>query len=101
MERHDLKKLKRATRLLKCIAHPLRLSLLCHLYGATELGAGELVGREKAHASQSQISQYLGQLRRLKLARTRREGKTIFYRLASPEVAALIKTLQGLYCGKT
>lgn len=98
MPQHDLAKLKNAARLLKCLAHPLRLSLLCHLAGARELSAGELVARESANGSQSQISQYLAELRRLDLVTTRREGQAIHYRLTSSVAKAVIKTLARHYC---
>jgi DNA-binding transcriptional ArsR family regulator len=37
-------------------------------------------------------------MRDLRLVETRRDGQTVFYRLASPEVAAILETLYRLYC---
>jgi ArsR family transcriptional regulator, virulence genes transcriptional regulator len=100
MTSNDLKKLKGATRLLKHLAHPVRLALLCHLNQGNELSAGVLAKRVKHNAGQPQVSQYLAQMRRMKLVKTRRDGQTIHYRLTSKEAKALIKTLYGLYCGR-
>jgi DNA-binding transcriptional ArsR family regulator len=37
-------------------------------------------------------------MRALTLVKTRREGQTIYYSLASAEVAAILNTLYTLYC---
>jgi DNA-binding transcriptional ArsR family regulator len=37
-------------------------------------------------------------MRALRLVATRRDGQTIFYSLASPEVRALLETLYRVYC---
>lgn len=97
MRAEDIKKMKKTVKLLRCLAHPLRLSLLCYLMDGKEHSAGEMVEREKRNASQSQTSQYLGQLRRLGLVKTRRDGQIIYYRLISPEVKKLMKLLYKLY----
>ena len=100
MRQSDLNKLKNASYLLKCMAHPLRLSLLCALSEHGELSAGGLVELEKNTASQSHVSQYLASLRKFKLVATRRDKQTIYYRLTSKEVKAILKTLAALYCKK-
>ena len=84
MRARDTKKIKKAT-------------LLCHLSGVKEISAGQLVERESKHGGQSQISQYLGQLRRLKLVKTRRKGQVIYYRLTSPVVKDILKVLNKHY----
>jgi DNA-binding transcriptional ArsR family regulator len=48
--------------------------------------------------SPTALSQHLARMRDLRLVETRREGQTVFYRLASPEVAAILETLYRLYC---
>jgi ArsR family transcriptional regulator len=58
------------------------------LLSAGERSVGELlpeVGLEASH-----LSQQLGVLRRAGLVTTRREGKTVFYTLACPEMAELL-----------
>jgi len=71
--------------------------LLCHLID-TELNVGEL--ESMTGIRQPTLSQQLGVLRDEKLVATRREGKYIYYKLASPSVLLMMQTLYGLYCGQ-
>lgn len=84
-----------ASALLKALANPCRLLLLCHLVEAercvAELGA--LTG-----IAQPTLSQQLAVLRGERLVATRREGKSIHYRIASPPALAVLRTLYALYC---
>lgn len=84
-----------AARLLKALANERRLSILC-LLGRGEIRVGDLA--DAVGLSQSALSQHLARLRAEGLVRTRRDGLTIFYRLASAEAAAVIDVLAGLYC---
>lgn len=88
----------KACALLKTMANEDRLMLLCHLID-TELNVGEL--ESLTGIRQPTLSQQLGVLRDEKLVATRREGKYIFYKLASPAVLQMMQTLYGLYCGQT
>ena len=85
----------RATALLKAIASRNRLLLLCQLTGG-EKSVGELAAllglRDAA------VSQQLALLRKDGLVAPRREGQTIFYRLASPEAARLLEALYAIFC---
>ena len=85
----------KACALLKTMANEDRLMLLCHLIDA-ELNVGEL--EELTGIRQPTLSQQLGVLRDEKLVATRREGKYIYYKLASPSVLLMMQTLYGLYC---
>ena len=84
-----------AARLLAALANAKRLMALCHLVqGEKSVGAlAELVG-----LAPPALSQHLARMRDLRLVETRRDGQTIFYRLASAEVAAILETLYRLYC---
>lgn len=84
-----------AQRLLKAMANPDRLVLLCRLI-EDELSVGEL--ETELGILQPTLSQQLGVLRREGLVETRREGKQIYYRIASPQALAVIDTLYRLYC---
>lgn len=86
---------RKASSLLKAMANEHRLLILCQI-GSKECSVGELV--RTVGLSQSALSQHLARLRRDQLVRTRRDAQTIYYRLASAEVRALIDTLYGLYC---
>ncbi|SDB82432.1 ArsR/SmtB family transcription factor [Paraburkholderia lycopersici] len=83
--------------LLKALAHEDRLLLLCQLTEG-ERNVGELEDLVGVH--QPSLSQHLGKLREEGLVETRREGKYIYYRLASPEVTQVMQTLSSLYCGR-
>ncbi|MBB4313356.1 ArsR/SmtB family transcription factor [Roseospira marina] len=85
----------RAAALLKALGNDRRLMLLCALV-AGERTVGDLGA--KAGLSQSALSQHLARLRRDGLVATRRVGQHIHYRIASPEVLAIIETLAHLYC---
>ena len=87
----------RACGLLKVLGNPDRLLLLCQLtqgeYCVSELES--MLGIQ-----QPTLSQQLGVLREEKLVNTRREGKQIYYSLASKEATAVLQVLYGLYCVK-
>ncbi|NLP61608.1 ArsR/SmtB family transcription factor [Paraburkholderia sacchari] len=83
--------------LLKALAHEDRLLLLCQLTEG-ERNVGELEALVGVH--QPSLSQHLGVLREEGLVETRREGKYIYYRLASHEVIQVMQTLSSLYCGR-
>jgi DNA-binding transcriptional ArsR family regulator len=83
--------------LLKALAHEDRLLLLCQLTEG-ERNVGELEALVGVH--QPSLSQHLGVLREEGLVQTRREGKYIYYSLASHEVIQVMQTLSSLYCGR-
>ena len=86
---------ERAATLLASMANVRRLMMLCHLVEG-ECSVGRLADR--IGLSQSALSQHLGRMRALGLVESRRSGQTIYYRLASREVMAVLETLQELYC---
>ncbi|KGE11692.1 MAG: metalloregulator ArsR/SmtB family transcription factor [Paraburkholderia tropica] len=83
--------------LLKAMAQEDRLLLLCQLIEG-EQNVGELEAAVGLH--QPSLSQHLGVLRAEGLVSTRREGKYMYYSLASTEVLSIMQTLSTLYCGK-
>jgi DNA-binding transcriptional ArsR family regulator len=82
---------QKAAELLRALAHPMRLQILCRLRDGelavsgfeTELGL-----------KQPSLSQQLAALRDAELVATRREGKAIFYRLVDERVAPLLDALE-------
>jgi ArsR family transcriptional regulator len=84
-----------ATALLKSLANRDRLLLLCQMtQGEFPVGALEsLTG-----IRQPTLSQQLTVLREEGLVATRREGKQVFYRIASQEALAVLQLLYTLYC---
>ena len=88
----------RASALLKALSSPHRLMVLCQL-GDRELSVGELM--PAVGLSQSALSQHLAKLREEGLVDTRRDGTTIFYRIADPAVLKVIAVLAEIYCPPT
>ncbi|KAA0694094.1 transcriptional regulator [Halopseudomonas laoshanensis] len=87
----------KALTLLKALGNRDRLMLLCHLTEG-ERNVGEL--EATLGIVQPTLSQQLGVLRREGMVTTRREGKQIFYRIASEEALAIIETLYQLFCAE-
>ena len=85
----------RACSLLKAMANPARLMVLCEIADG-EKSVGEL--EETVGLSQSGLSQHLAVLRNKNLVTTRREGQTILYSLCSEEAAAVMGTLYDVFC---
>jgi len=90
---------EQACQLLKCLANPHRLMLICHLLEGRK-SVGELV--ELVGTGQSNMSQHLGQLRLSGIVTTEREAQTIYYSVASTPAREIIKVLYQQFCaGKT
>lgn len=84
-----------ASGLLKALANPDRLLLLCQL-AQGEHCVSELEGL--LGILQPTLSQQLGVLRQEGLVTTRREGKQIFYSIASKEALAVMQVLYQQFC---
>lgn len=84
-----------ACRLMKVLANPDRLLLLCQL-AQGEQRVGELEVR--LGIGQPTLSQQLGVLREEGLVATRREGKSIHYRIASAQALAVMDVLHRQFC---
>lgn len=96
----DLEKMKtsadNACRLMKVLSNPDRLLLLCQL-SQGERRVGEL--EEILGIVQPTLSQQLTVLRDEELVTTRREGKNIYYQIASPQALAVMNVLFDQFCG--
>jgi len=86
-----------AARLLKALANPDRLMLLCQL-SQREMSVSEL--ETSLGIMQPTLSQQLGVLREEKLVETRRDGKHVFYRVRSPQALAVLRVLYEEFCRK-
>lgn len=87
----------RASEILKVIANGVRLMLVCQLAeGAKSVNQLQSV----VGISQSAVSQHLALLREHHVVEADRRGQSVYYVLASKEVAALIKTLHEQFCAK-
>jgi ArsR family transcriptional regulator, virulence genes transcriptional regulator len=85
----------RACSLLKAMANPARLMVLCQI-AEGEKSVGELA-KAVGH-SQSGLSQHLTVLRRKHLVVARRSGQTIYYSMASDAAASVMHTLYDIFC---
>jgi DNA-binding transcriptional ArsR family regulator len=83
--------------LMKALANPDRLMLMCQLT-VGELRVGEL--EERLGIQQPTLSQQLGVLREEGLVNTRREGKAIYYRIASAQALAVMQVLYQQFCAQ-
>ena len=84
-----------ATRVLSVLANENRLLLLCQL-SRGERSVGEL--EDMLGIRQPTLSQQLGVLRNEELVATRRDGKWVYYRIASEDALAILGTLHQIYC---
>lgn len=84
-----------ACALMKVLSNPDRMLLLCELSGG-ERNVGEL--QEAVGIQQPTLSQQLAVLRDEELVATRREGKNIYYSIASPEAVAVLQVLYAQFC---
>ena len=92
-----LDKAKRAADFLKALSHESRLIILCIL------AEGEKSVSELEHLltlRQPTVSQQLARLRADGLVTTRRDGKTVYYSLASEEARIIIGAIYEVFCRK-
>ena len=68
----------------KTLAHPLRIAILHYLRDG-EKTVNDLT--QTLGASQSNISQHLALLRQRQIVKTRKDGSTVYYRVASPKIS--------------
>lgn len=98
---HDIGRMadnaKRASEFLKALAHESRLMILCIL-AEGEKSVSEL----ETHLGlrQPTVSQQLARLRGDGLVATRRDGKTIYYSVASDEARTIVGAVYDVFCRK-
>lgn len=83
--------------MLKTLSNPDRLLLLCQI-AQGECCVGDL--EEALDIRQPTLSQQLGVLRDEALVATRRDGKRIYYSMASHEALAIMQVLYAQFCKK-
>ncbi|HEY1472779.1 MAG TPA: metalloregulator ArsR/SmtB family transcription factor [Pseudolabrys sp.] len=98
---HELERMvdnaKRASNFLKALAHESRLIILCIL-AEGEKSVSEL--EDELDLRQPTVSQQLARLRADGLVSTRRDGKVIYYSLASEEARIIIGAIYDVFCRK-
>ncbi|EJF10123.1 MULTISPECIES: helix-turn-helix transcriptional regulator [Pontibacter] len=91
--RVDKKKLERTAYVLKCVAHPVRISIIDLLEQEEQLTVSQL--QEVLEIEQSLLSHHLTNMRDKGLVETRRQGKNVFYFLTDSSISNIIECIKG------
>jgi len=91
----DHGKCKNIASILKILAHPQRLFILCTLMD-TEKSVSEI--ESLCGASQSVVSQHLTRMRLEKIVDSRKSGNFVYYWISEPDVMKLIVFLKAQFC---
>ena len=81
--------------ILKLLAHPKRLLILCKL-SEGEMSVGDL--EKFCSISQSQLSQFLAKMRQEWLIESRKDGIFVYYRIQDGRISQMLKSLTTIYC---
>ena len=81
--------------LFRALSNPLRIRILEVLRAEGDLTVGEI--QQRVGAEPSNVSQHLGVLRAHGLVTTRREGTSIWYAVAHPQVFALLDAARAIF----
>lgn len=87
-----------ACEFLKAMSHETRLRVLCFLMEG-EKSVSEL--ESSLGIRQASVSQQLQRLRAERMVTTRRDGKAVYYSLASNEAREVIAVLYKLFCAQS
>lgn len=99
VEMHALeKKAGEVALVLKAIANPRRLLVLCKLAEQGRMSVGQLAAA--VGLSQSALSQHLAVMREERLVAFDRDGQTLHYRIADQRLSALLDSLYQIYCAE-
>jgi DNA-binding transcriptional ArsR family regulator len=93
----DAEAAARAVQLLKALSHEGRLQILCLLLDR-EMAVADL--SEALEVSQPTASQHLMRLRAEGFVATRRDGKSVYYRLLRQDIMPIITALRDLFCAR-
>ncbi|MCC9135435.1 ArsR/SmtB family transcription factor [Pontibacter silvestris] len=91
--RVDKKKLERAAYLLKCVAHPVRISIIDLLEQTDRLSVSQL--QEALEIEQSLLSHHLTNMRDKGILLTQREGKNVYYSLPDLTITNIIECINS------
>ena len=89
-------KASEVAKILQALANERRLMILCKLVEWGEANVTTLA--EAVGLSQSALSQHLARMREEGIVDYRREGQTLWYRIAEPRIELILAQLQNLYC---
>lgn len=86
---------EQVTEILKSIAHPIRMKILCFLMDG-EKNVSEI--EQQFGSTISNISQHLTVLRKAEIINRRKEANYMFYTLKDDKIFRLVNTIKDLYC---
>ena len=94
MERtEDTRKFDAAARMLKSIAHPVRVEIINLLSRTQRLSVGEI--REKLNITQSMTSQHLAQMRHTGILGYAKEANVCYYHIQNKNVLKLLNCIKN------
>ncbi len=82
--------------ILRALANERRLMILCKLVEWGEASVNALA--DEIGLSQSALSQHLAKMREEGIVAYRRDGQTLWYRIADPRIEEMFATLHRLFC---
>jgi DNA-binding transcriptional ArsR family regulator len=88
--------LTKTASLLKAVAHPTRLKILCLLGDSKKLSVNDI--SEKTACEQSLISHHLTGMKSKGILSVKREGKNIYYSLTDRKLLGILKCIDN--CSK-
>lgn len=91
---HD-SEIEQLAELLKSIAHPIRLKILC-LLQEREMTVGDI--RNEVRTTPANVSQHLAILRSHGIIDFRRDANFIYNRISDGRITELIKSMRRLFC---
>ena len=93
----DQKHIEKIAAMLKTMAHPIRLKILCLLQDK-ELTVGDL--QKEVKTTNANVSQHLTILRNQGIIASRKEANFIFNKIGDPKVIELTMTMKKLFCNE-
>jgi len=81
--------------LLKTMAHPIRLKILCLLQNR-EMTVGEI--RDEVKTTNANVSQHLSILRNKDIISFRKDANFIFNKISDPRIIDLMATMKAIFC---
>ena len=93
VSKEDKKKYEQKAEIYKILANPIRLEILDMLKKG-ETAVADLI--EALDLRKANVSQHLSLLRHANIIAPRRQGLTVFYRLAQPKILEANKTIEKI-----
>lgn len=87
---------RKASKLMRALSHETRLTILC-LLKEQEMSVSQI--EEMVGLPQATVSQQLARLRLDRFVDTRREGRTVYYRIIDKQIGGIVESLYELFCG--